>query len=69
MVELLRSLRDDFVSSSSGPPSERLPAITPDMEVGDLIAAAEVLSATVLGFLSPDEAEEQRDTFGFHAIR
>jgi hypothetical protein len=39
------------------------------MDPYDLLISAEVLRATILAFLSPEEADEQRGAFGFHGYR
>ena len=66
-IRLLKSLRDSIVSVGSRLTVEHLPEITEDMTSHDVLAAAEVLRTTILAFLPPEEAEEQRGVFGFHS--
>lgn len=66
--DVLRSLRDDFVARTTGRPSERIPAITDETTPVDLLAVAELLLATNLAFLTPEELEE-RASMGFHTMR
>jgi hypothetical protein len=68
-LELLKSLRDAIVSVGSGLTVEHLPEVTNEMNSYDVLTTAEVLRTTILAFLSPEEAEEQRGVFGFHANR
>lgn len=63
---LLRSLRDTVVGSVIGATVEHIPEVTKEALASDLLVVAEVLRATMLAFLTPEEAEEQRGTFGFH---
>ena len=63
---VLKNLRDEFVARTSGRPSERIPAVTPEMSPADLLAVAEVVLATNTAFLTPEELE-QRKQIGFHS--
>ena len=66
-LSLLKNLRDSFVSVGSGFTVEHIPSIHDGMNPHDALAAAEVLRTTILAFLSPEEAEEQRGVLGFHS--
>lgn len=64
--ELLRCLRDGFVESGTGTTVEQIPEVTDSTPAADLLIIAEVLRATMLAFLTPEEIEENRGVFGFH---
>lgn len=62
---ILRTLRDGFVGSGSGTTVELIPQVTDDSTPSDLLVAAEILRVSMIAFLTPEEAEEQRGYFGF----
>jgi len=51
-----------------GSPSERIPEVSDDMGAPDLYAVAELIRATNLAFLTPEEMEE-RSAMGFQVER
>lgn len=67
-LKFLKSLRDAIVSVGSGLTIEHLPEISLDMNAHDVLAAAEVLRTTIIAFLSPEEVQDHRGAFGFHAV-
>jgi hypothetical protein len=66
-VALLHAMTEDARLIGEGKAFERLPAITEDTSVVDMLVAAEVIRASMLCFLSPEEVEEQRRAIGFGA--
>lgn len=66
-ISLLRNLRE--LVAGAGIAVEHLPNVAEDMDPFDVLMIAEVVRATILAFLTPEEAAEQRGVFGFHAIR
>jgi hypothetical protein len=66
--QLVKRLRDDFVTFGSGRAVEAIPEITEQMSPVDLYLAAEFLRYTLSAFLTPDEREE-RGPFGLHPNR
>ena len=64
-VQILRKLRDDWASITTGKSLQNLPEIDGELSAVDLLAMAETLRATALSFMSPDEFAEQRRAFGF----
>ena len=69
-IEVLSSIRKSMsvIIKTDGPQVDRVPDVTSEMSAVDLLAIAEVMRATYLAFLSPEELEEQSDTFGFHTV-
>lgn len=61
--QVLRSLRDGFVKSGDGITVQHIPEVTDKCSAGDLLVVAELLS--MIAFLTPEEAQEQRGYFGF----
>ena len=61
---LLKSLRDEFVARATGRPCERIPDVTDATSGADLLVIAEVLRATDIAFLTPEEIED-RAAIGF----
>jgi hypothetical protein len=61
---VLKSLRDEFVDKSSGTPIERIPEVSDDVGTSDLYAIAELVRATNMAFLTPEEMQE-RGAMGF----
>jgi len=62
---MLRSLRDGFLEGGDGPTIKLIPEMDTASTPSDLLAIAEVLRVTMLAFLTPEEADEQRGHFGF----
>jgi hypothetical protein len=61
----LRKLRDGWVGSGSGMTVELIPEVTDESSPADLLVTAELLRVSMIAFLTPEEAEEQRGFFGF----
>ena len=61
---VLQSLRDELVARCTGKPSERIPQVTDDTSSSDLLMIAELVRATGIAFLTPEEIEERR-SIGF----
>lgn len=61
----LRILRDGFVGGGSGTTVELIPEVTDELSPADLLVTAEILRVSMIAFLTPEEAEEQRGHFGF----
>jgi hypothetical protein len=61
---MLQRLRDDFVGRCTGRAIDMIPEVTSTTFAVDLLAVAEVLRATNIAFLTPDEQQE-RTRFGF----
>jgi len=57
---MLQSLRDDFVGRCKGRSIDLIPPVTDSTSGVDLLAIAEVLRATNIAFLTPDEQQERR---------
>jgi hypothetical protein len=68
-ISILKSLRDRTIEISSGQWLANLPEVHSEMNAQDVLTVAEVLRTSVLAFLSPEELQEQRGTFGFHSTR
>lgn len=64
--QTLKSLRDELVARTTGRPSERIPKVTDDTSASDLLVIAELVRATGIAFLSPEDIE-QRNSIGLHA--
>jgi len=64
-IQILKKLRDDWSSITTGKSLENLPEINDNLSAVDLLAMAETLRATALSFVNPDEFAEQRRAFGF----
>jgi len=61
---LLKSLRDEFRARSTGRSAERIPDISDATCAADLLVIAEVVRATDIAFLTPEEIED-RAAMGF----
>jgi hypothetical protein len=61
---LLKSLRDDCVARTSGGPTQWIPEVSDDVGPADLYAIAQVVRATNMAFLTPEEMQE-RTSIGF----
>ena len=66
--DIIRDLRDVFVARTVGRATNQIPAITEETSSVDLLAITEVVLATTIAFLTPEELEE-RASMGFHAIK
>jgi hypothetical protein len=67
-VALLEKLQGEFETLiKEGRIVERIPKASATMSTPELLAIAEVLRSSALVFLTPDEAEERKRTFGFAA--
>jgi hypothetical protein len=66
-IQVLRALTDQAKEIGKGEPFKRLLEITESSPPADLLVAAELLRTTVLAHLSPEEINEQRQSFGFAA--
>ncbi len=64
--QALRGLRDVFVAVGKGATIKLIPEVDDDSSPADLLVIAEVLRTTMIAFLTPEEAQEQRGHFGFH---
>jgi hypothetical protein len=64
---VLRSLRDGFVKSGTGTTVQHIPDVGDECSLADLIVIAELLRVSMIAFLTPEEADEQRGYFGFRA--
>jgi hypothetical protein len=58
-------LKHAFEKVTSGEPVENFPDPTPEWAASDLFMLVEVLRASLLSFLSPEEAEERTGVLGF----
>jgi len=54
-----------FAKIASGPVVEFFPDIDEQTTPADILMIAEVLRASILAFLSPEEFENRREAFGF----
>jgi hypothetical protein len=63
---MLQRLKQAFDGVASGVPVENLPDVDEHSTPSDILMAAEVLRATLLAFLSPEEIGERRAAIGFH---
>jgi hypothetical protein len=63
---VLKSLRDEFVQRSTGKPTERIPEVKPETSPADLLTVAEVVLATNIAFLTPEELEQAKQ-IGLHS--
>ena len=64
-IQILKKLRDDWASITTGKSLENLPEIDDKLTPVDVLALAETLRATALSFMEPDEFDRQRRAFGF----
>ena len=64
--QVVKSLRDELVSRCSGKPSERIPEVTDSTNASDLLMIAELVRATGIAFLTPEEIQERR-SIGFRS--
>ena len=62
--QVLASLRDELVARCSGKPIERIPQVTEETSPADLVTIAELVKATGIAFLTPEEIQE-RKSIGF----
>jgi len=62
---MVRRLKSAFDGITSGPPVEGLPDIDENSDPVDVLMLVEVLRATLLAFLSPEEIDERRTALGF----
>lgn len=65
-IQLLNRIRSDFQSAADGDPVERIPEIDESFSAADILIVAEMFHRTVMAFLTPEEAEDQK-RIGFHA--
>lgn len=61
---VLKSLRDELVGRTTGSTSARIPAVTDQTVPADLLTIAELILATNIAFLSPEELAD-RNRMGF----
>ena len=66
-IAMLKRLKAAFERVTSGEPVENLPDLSPNSEPSDVLMLAEVLRASLLAFLSPEEAEQRSGVLGFRA--
>ena len=65
-VALLCKLQDEFETLiKGGRVIERIPKASSAMSAAEMLAIAEVLRASALVFLTQDEADERKRSFGF----
>jgi hypothetical protein len=62
-VDFLRKLREDAQHIATGNAFERLPVTDESSSPADLLVAAEVIRASMLAFLSPEEIESSEQSF------
>lgn len=62
-IELIRKCREDAKRYSRGDCYDRLPEVDEDSPAIDLLVAAEMLRTTHLAFMSPQDIEENKQTF------
>jgi hypothetical protein len=65
--DVLRKLRDGWIKGASGSTVELIPDVTDESSPADVLVAAEILRVSMIAFLTPEEAEEQRGFFGFRS--
>ena len=65
-IAMLRRFKGTFDSIAKGRPVEDLPDVDENTSPVDVLSVAEVLRATLMAFLSPEEVEERRVAIGFH---
>lgn len=65
-LQILKKLRDDWASISTGKALENLPEIDESLSPVDVLAMAETLRFTALSFMTPEEVKEQNRVLGFH---
>ena len=66
-IKMAMRLKSAFERVTSGEPVENLPDVSIESAPSDVLMLVEILRASLLAFLSPDEAEERRDVLGFRA--
>jgi len=64
-VAMTLRLKHAFEKVTSGEPVENFPDITSEWAASDVLMLVEVLRASLLAFLSPEEAEERTGVLGF----
>lgn len=62
-IDLIRKSRENAQQIGSGAAFDRLPEITEESPVVDVLVAVEVLRATLLAFMSAQEIEENKQSF------
>jgi hypothetical protein len=56
---IVKRLHDDFVGRATGGPIEHIPDVSDGVSASDLYAIAELIRATNLAFLTPEEIHER----------
>ncbi len=64
-IEFVKKMRECAQTIGTGEPFERLPENNDNSPITDLLVTAEVIRTTMLAFLTPEEMEEQKRSFGF----
>jgi len=64
-ISLAQRFKGRFESVTSGPAVEGIPDIDETLSGIDVLMIVEVLNATLLAFLSPEDVENRREFLGF----